>query len=599
MTAAGMFDPFCPRCNGNTHLAPTDRGACRCESPAEVPVEHEPRRVARGRDSGRRTGRRAAAGDEHAAAATVLPGPSNPMAVAREIVQSYISEHCLTLRQWRGGWMHWLRTHWSEVEENEVRSAVYAMLEHAEFVDTTGKTPKTKPWEPTRHKVSDVLDALTAITYLPEDVDPPAWLDAGTAAVPAGELVACENGLLHVGTRDLLSLTPKLFNRVAVPFAYEPDAPAPVRWLEFLDQLWPGDPDAVAALQEFFGYVLSGRTDLHKIMLLIGPTRSGKGTIARVLTALVGAGNAAGPTLASLGTNFGLAPLLDKPLAVVSDARLSGPNVHQVVERLLSISGEDMLTVDRKYKEPWTGKLPTRFLVLSNELPRFGDASGAIARRFIVSTMHASFLGRENPRLTTELLTELPGILGWALDGLDRLSRAGAFTEPSSSADAVTALQDLVSPTAAFVRDKCECRVGAEVGVAALYEAWRSWCEDNGHKPGSVQIFGRDLRSVVPTLRRARPRDGDDRVPSYVGITLRPAHDGVDRGPPRPNEAEPDTSDDGAGVGRDGSRPNPLRAQAAHEGCERCGHPADRLIHGRCRRCAYSAGRRDDDEDPT
>ncbi len=118
-----------------------------------------------------------------------------------------------------------------------------------------------------------------------------------------------------------------------------------------------------------------------------------------MLAALIGRCNAAGPTLASLGTNFGLSPLLGKPLAVVSDARLGGANVHQVVERLLSVSGEDMLTIDRKYREPWTGKLPTRFVVLSNELPRFGDASGAIANRFIVLAMHQNFLGRENTRL--------------------------------------------------------------------------------------------------------------------------------------------------------------------------------------------------------
>ena len=90
-------------------------------------------------------------------------------------------------------------------------------------------------------------------------------------------------------------------------------------------------------------YVISGRLDLHKILLLIGPTRAGKGVIARVLKALVGRGNYAGPTLASLGTNFGLSPLIGKPLAIISDARLGGANVHQVVERLLSVSGEDML----------------------------------------------------------------------------------------------------------------------------------------------------------------------------------------------------------------------------------------------------------------
>lgn len=35
-------------------------------------------------------------------------------------------------------------------------------------------------------------------------------------------------------------------------------------------------------------------------------------------------------------------------------------------------------------------------------------------------------------------------------------------------------------------------------------------CEDNGHKPGSVQTFGRDLRAVIPTLKVTRPRADDD-----------------------------------------------------------------------------------------
>jgi putative DNA primase/helicase len=71
--------------------------------------------------------------------------------------------------------------------------------------------------------------------------------------------------------------------------------------------------------------------------------------------------NVAGPTLSSLSGDFGLAPLLGKSLAVVSDARLSGRNSSVVVERLLAISGEDTITVNRKYREQWTGKLPSRF----------------------------------------------------------------------------------------------------------------------------------------------------------------------------------------------------------------------------------------------
>src|SRR5262249_53347282 len=159
------------------------------------------------------------------------------------------------------------------------------------------------------------------------------------------------------------------FNATSVPFSYEPAAGAPKRWLQFLHDLWPKDEKSRSALQEWFGYVISGRLDMHKIMLLVGPTRAGKGVIARILGALVGEQNVAGPTLSSLNGDFGLAPLLGMSLAVVSDARLNGRNGSVVVERLLSISGEDTLTVNRKFRDQWTGKLSARLMVCSNELP--------------------------------------------------------------------------------------------------------------------------------------------------------------------------------------------------------------------------------------
>jgi putative DNA primase/helicase len=438
------------------------------------------------------------------------------MSVARELLVDHKHEDTLTLRHWRGGWMRWHQRCWTEDEERAIRAWLYETLDGVGYwhVDPKTKAEEIRPWRPNRRKIADVLDALAAITHLSESIDPPAWLEQ--SPVPAGEVVACTNGLLHVGTRKLHPLTPLYFNRVAVPFDWDPAAPIPARWLKFLNQLWPDDPDSIAALQQFFGYVLSGRTDLHKILLIIGPTRAGKGVIARVLTALLGKGNVAGPTLASLGTNFGLAPLLGKPLAVVSDARLGGQNVHQVVERLLSISGEDILTVDRKYRDPWTGKLPSRFFILSNELPRFGDTSGAIAHRFIVLPLANSWLGKEDPKLTGRLLEELAGILAWSLDGLDQL------TKPSSSSDSILALQDLVSPVAAFVRDHCTTGAELEVLVSELYSKWKIWCEDNGRdKPGTVQTFGRDLRAVVPRLHVHRGWDGNIRLPRrYVGVTL-------------------------------------------------------------------------------
>jgi len=74
-----------------------------------------------------------------------------------------------------------------------------------------------------------------------------------------------------------------------------------------------------------------------------------------------------------------------------------------VVERLLSISGEDTLMVNRKYKQQWTGKLPTRLHVISNELPKLGDASQAIVGRIVLLLLSRSWLHKEDHGLEPAL----------------------------------------------------------------------------------------------------------------------------------------------------------------------------------------------------
>lgn len=254
-------------------------------------------------------------------------------------------------------------------------------------------------------------------------------------------------------------------------------------------------------------------------MLIVGPRRSGKGTIARVLGRLIGIGNVCGPTTSSLASHFGLQPLIGKTLAIVSDARFHGENIPIVVERLLCISGEDLATVDRKFLGSVTMKLPTRFMFLTNELPRLTDASGALAGRFVILRLTESFYGKEDIGLTDRLLGELPGILNWAIDGWRRLHERGHFVLPTSVKDMVQEIEDLSSPVSAFVRDECVIGPGHRVNVDTLYDAWRRWCENEGrHAVTTKQTFGRDLAAAVAGVTRRR---GAALQPFYDGIALR------------------------------------------------------------------------------
>lgn len=490
----------------------------------------------------------------------VLPPPTAPLEVAREIYKKWTLGDALTLRHWRGDFVEWGTTQWAEAEAAAVEARIYTILGDAVYLREIKQkegfsSEQEMPWNPNRNKVADVLRAMAAVGHLHAATNTPTWLDNNRADET---LVACDNGLLDLATRTLNEHSPHFFNLISVPFDYQPDAPPPKQWLNFLSTLWPDDQDSIALLQEFIGYLLSGRTHMQKMLFLYGPKRSGKGTIARTLQKLVGAGNYAAPTLANLATEFGLQSLIGKSVAIIGDARLNPRNPTAVIERILSITGEDSLDVNRKFKDSWTGKLPTRLVLLSNELPQLEDASGAIASRMLLLKMNKSFFGSEDLELEPKLEAELPAILNWALDGLDRLNQRHRFTIPSASDEAVQMLADLSSPISAFIREECEIgRRDYLISKDDLFDAWKKWAEAAGHKAGDKGVFGRNLNAAVDGLGEARIDVYDEtvyhskRVRHWVGIRLR------NDDPPQGVRTKPDRVQDKSPVspGSEGSRP--------------------------------------------
>jgi putative DNA primase/helicase len=137
--------------------------------------------------------------------------------------------------------------------------------------------------------------------------------------------------------------------------------------------------------------------------------------------------------------------------------------------------------------------------------------------------MKRSFYGKEDHGLELRLMQELPQILRWAIDGWKILRELGRFEQPVSGQEAIRELEELGSPVAAFVRDSCEIRPGAEETADDLYSAWKDWCEENGREhTGTKQTFMRDLRSVVPAITERQIRTGNDkRVRKYEGVAVK------------------------------------------------------------------------------
>ena len=251
----------------------------------------------------------------------LLLNPAVPFDNAQKLIEAYhwhAGERVRTLMHYPHEYWKWDRTHWAVLGDDSLRAGVWKQLHVA---DKYGKRGPDR-FEPKTSDVSWTIDALKGSTDLPNEFSMPGWFGKSPVDDPL-ELVACQNGLLHLPTRRLLPHTTRFWSPNVLEFGFDPTARAP-RFEQFLREIFPADRTAQDGLLEMFGLCLTGVTKYQKVFILVVPTRGGRGTIGRVLKGLVGAENYIGTSLRSLSEPFGMQSYIGKKVVVYTDARIEG-----------------------------------------------------------------------------------------------------------------------------------------------------------------------------------------------------------------------------------------------------------------------------------
>ena len=331
---------------------------------------------------------------------------------------------------------------------------------------------------------------------------PLSWIDKPPGAPEPNDLILASNGIFDLKTGVLIPHSGRYFATALPEWNYDPEATCPL-WLEKLGQ-WL-HPSFHATLQEFMGYLLTPDTSIEVLLAMIGAKRGGKGSITRIMQALVGTGSHASMMLNDLAGDFGLSGVTDKRVIIIPDAHDADLSRRSAaIERIKSITGNDEVSVNRKNQSILSVKIPAKIIMVANKHPKFLDESGALADREIMLMFEATFAKVKDTELGSKLKAELSGIANWSIAGLRRLrANANRFTIGERGRKAQQELAESQSPALRFANE-CLIVTGDPADfvpldtVFAAYDHWATWVEQmGGREKRNKTDFKADLMAAL------------------------------------------------------------------------------------------------------
>ena len=354
---------------------------------------------------------------------------------------------------------------------------------------------------------SEVVDLIRSRDYrLQTEFDGREWL------------LNVDNGILDVRTRELMDHDPAYLYRSKVPAVYDPDAEAPL-FKKFINQVTPSELDA-KKVQEFAGYtLLHSQLPFHKALFLVGPQASGKSTFLDLIRDLIGREGVCSITPQELISERFAAVDLHGAMANIRND-IDDEMLNNVGKFKEIVSG-DPIKVEEKGQPTFTIEPTAKHLYAANQLPDAAVDDDAFYRRILLVAFPTTVPKEQrDARLDEKLRAELPGVLNWALDGLDRLLENHSFTGDRAPAATRNTWESWGSSLGKFKDAAIKRDPAGKVPKAKLYNAYLRFCRDRGVPAISgQQKFTQEFTSD-PEIDQDRTTIGGKTTRVYTGIEM-------------------------------------------------------------------------------
>lgn len=296
--------------------------------------------------------------------------------------------------------------------------------------------------------------------------------------------------------------SPEDFSRNRSPFDFQPEAQCP----RFLNELiYPAvEPDDADLLQRWAGLALFGYNLPQRFLIVDGTPNGGKGTLVRIIQALVGAVNTYQLRTECLQERFETYRYRGKTLLIGPDVR--GDFLMQRGASMLKVLvGGDPISAEGKGLNGDFQMFGTFNIVVtcnSRLRVRLEDDSGAWRRRLLV-------VRYEKPPPTKRILDfdhlllreEGSGILRWALAGFVKLqaefAEIGDFKLTDAQRGRVDSLLAESDSLRLFVRERLQRHEYGDVTTSEISQSYAEYCADKGWNALPTAVVERTLPDIM------------------------------------------------------------------------------------------------------
>ena len=310
------------------------------------------------------------------------------------------------------------------------------------------------------------------------------------------------NGVVDLKTGDLLPHDAARFGFLnMLPYNYDKVYARSNKWpklfQKMLKKTFPDKKDRKRFLQ-FVAYLISNDCSLKVALYMCGKPDTGKSTLMRLITLLVGEENVSNVPLAKFADRFALASTFGKKLNMAGETK-TAPFTN--LDNFKAAVGYDRIYAELKGQNPFFFIKKAKDFFLGNRLPVLSRecAEEAIYRRFeLLELKNPVKRKKQRPQFEKTLMRKHGDkILCIAIREIREFYRNNLqFTESKASKALMGEFRKDAKPADsvhAFFKDCCKEKADSIESVRDICAAYEKYCQSNGYVPLSYPVFLRLL----------------------------------------------------------------------------------------------------------